>query len=844
MLLFCRFLQLTEISYCFDYQYNERPFLSVCTYFLSVYVGLDDAHWALSHLCTKFFKKHIKMKTFFHTFMMVGILLTTLFSANAQTIKQTLKGKVFDQTTLEPLLGATIVVENTNPSIGVVTDENGHFTVENLPIGRYNLHVSYVGYETTIVAQVMVTSGKEVVLEVPLKEDATQLDEIVVQAKLQKERPLNPMATVSARSFSVEETTRYAGGMNDPARMVSAYAGVSTGNMQDNSIIVRGNAPQGVQWRLEGVEIPTPHHFSGANVAGGGIVTLFSNQVLGNSDFLTGAFPAEYGSALAAIFDMKLRTGNSTKREHTAQIGILGLDFASEGAFSKNNEASYLFNYRYSTFGLLSDLNAIPADQRMKYQDLSFKLHFPTAKAGTFSIWGIGGTDDTNKSAATNPSEWKVDFDRIQNKWNSFLGAVGISHRINTGSNSFLQSTTALSGVNTSIKTERIADDLQNFTPDMDLKNSTGTLTAASTFSYRFSPEGTLKTGLTYKRLFYGYDLSSTQDHNLPLTYARLIDQSGATDASEVFAQVRYNLSPSLLFNAGLHFEYFGLSDEIIAEPRLGLQWAFAPKQSLSFGYGKHSRPEALNVYMLQIGGAQPNKDLKLSKAHHFVVGHDWRIGDNLRLKTEAYYQHNYDVPGEANSSYSLINFKQDYGLHKELINNTIGRNYGIDITLEKFLNNNYYYLLTASVFDAKYKAGDNVWRNTRYNKNYVFNALFGKEFFFKDNRKVLDVNARVSVTGGERYTPILEAESILNERIITDDSRAFENSFPTLVYADFTVNYRINHRRSSSVFSFQMKNVLGAPIYEGYNYNFQTKQIELSKTTLLIPNLSYKIEF
>lgn len=786
------------------------------------------------------------MKSFFKikTILIVSLFLTAFFSVSGQTFEQTLKGKVFDQTTLEPLLGATITVENTNPVIGTTSDENGIFTIKNLPIGRYNLQVSYVGYETTIVAQVMVTSGKEVVLEVALKEDATQLDEIVVQAKLQKERPLNPMATVSARSFSVEETTRYAGGMNDPARMVSAYAGVTTGNLQDNSIIVRGNAPQGVQWRLEGVEIPTPHHFSGANVAGGGIVTLFSNQVLGNSDFLTGAFPAEYGSATAAIFDMKLRTGNTSKREHTAQIGILGLDFASEGPFSKNSEASYLFNYRYSTFGLLSDLNAIPADQRMKYQDLSFKLNFPTKKAGTFSFWGIGGTDDTNKNAETNPTEWKVDFDRIQNKWKTYLGATGISHRINIGNNSFLQSNVALSGVNTAIKTDRISDDLQSFTPDMDLKNTTGTFTTASAFNYRFSPESTLKTGFTYKRLFYGYDLSSTQDHNLPLTYAQLIDDSGAINALEVFAQVRYNLSASLLFNAGLHFEYFGLSDEIVAEPRLGLQWNFAPKHSFSFGYGKHSRPEALNVYMLQIGGKQPNKDLKLSKAHHFVLGYDWRINNDLRLKTEVYYQHNYDVPGEANSSYSLINFKQDYALDKELKNNTVGKNYGIDITLEKFLNNNYYYLLTASLFDAKYKAGDNVWRNTRYNKNYVVNALFGKEFFFKDNRKVLDLNVRVSATGGERYTPILESQSIANERIITDESRAFENSFPTLVYADFTVNYRVNHRKSSSVFSFQMKNILGAPIYEGYNYNFQTKQIELSKSTLVIPNLSYKIEF
>ena len=781
------------------------------------------------------------MKTFFRTFLFVSLLIT-FFSTNGQTIEQTLKGKVFDQTTREPLLGATIVVENTNPNIGTTSDENGNFSIPNLPVGRHQLQISYVGYET-ILLQVMVTSGKEVSLEIALKEDATQLAEVIVRASLQKERPLNAMATVSARSFSVEETSRYAGGMNDPARLVSAYAGVTTGNLQDNSIIVRGNAPQGVQWRLEGVEIPTPHHFSGANITGGGIVTLFSNQVLGNSDFLSGAFPAEYGSATAAIFDMKLRTGNTSKREHTAQFGVLGLDFASEGPFSKTGESSYLFNYRYSTFGLLSDLNLIPS-LNLKYQDLSFKLNFPTAKAGTFSLWGIGGLDYMQRKALTNPSEWEIDQNRIQYKWDTYVGAMGVSHRINTGKKSFLQSNVALSGVNATITTKRITDDLQHFTPDMDLKNITGTLTLATDFNHRFSSKTAFKTGITYKRLFYKYDLSSTQNHNSPLTYTQLIDDNGATNALEIFAQMQHNLSASVVVNAGVHAEYFALNNEFVTEPRLGLRWNFDPKHSLSFGYGKHSRPEALNIYMLKINNIQPNKHLKLSKSHHFVLGHDWRLNTNLRLKTEVYYQHIYDVPGQANTSYSLINFNQDYALHKELINNTVGRNFGIDVTLERFLNRNYYYLLTASLFDAKYKAGDNLWRNTRYNKKYVLNALFGKEFFFKNNSRVLDVNARISVTGGERFTPILESQSIANNMIMNDENRAFESSFPTLVYADFTLNYRINHRKSSSVFSLQMKNIFGAPIYEGHNYNFQTKQIELSKSTLVIPNLSYKIEF
>ena len=779
------------------------------------------------------------MKTFFN----IALFLVLPFVAHSQDITQTLRGTIYDQSTHEPLIGATIVVQNSNPVIGTTTDEAGIFSIANLPLGRVSLEISYIGYESRVIPELMITSAKEVVLSIALKEAATELEGVEVVAGIRKEKALNAMATVSARTFSVEETQRYAGGLSDPARLASAFAGVSTGNLQDNSIVVRGNAPQGVQWRLEGVEIPSPQHFSGGNVIGGGLVTLFSNQVIGNSDFLTGAFPAEYGNALAAVFDVKMRTGNTSHYEHTAQVGVLGLDFASEGPLSRAKGSSYLFNYRYSTLGLLNDLKINKTGQRIKYQDLSFKLNFPTEKAGTFSLWGIGGIDNTHKDALSAPADWKTDIDRVNNNWDTYVGTVGLRHQITAGERSFVESHLAFSGTDDRISTDYLSDDASVFTPDSRLKKQNGTLTLATALTHKLSPLATLKVGLTSKQLFYKYNLSAAQDY-IPSTYARIVNSVGNTHLTEGYAQLKYQLSPSLLANVGLRAHYFGLSKELSLESRAGLAWKLSDKYSLSFGYGKHSQPEDLNVYMIEVGGVAVNKDLKLSDAHHFVLGYDWMLTDKLRFKAEAYYQYLWNVPGEEGTSYSLINLRRALYLNKALVNNTKGHNYGIDLTLERFLGDNYYYLITGSIFKSEYKAGDNVWRNTRYNKGFVLNALFGKEFYFANNRKVLDVNARVSVTGGERYSPILESQSVTQKRVIYDESRAFSEQFRTLTYADLTVNYRINHRKSSSVFSFQMKNVLGAPIYIDHNYNYQTGQIELSKATLVIPNISYKIEF
>ena len=779
------------------------------------------------------------MKTFFHILLLLVLPLT----AQAQDITQTLRGTVYDQSTHEPLIGATVVVQNSDPVIGTTTDEKGHFTLPNLRLGRVSLEVSYIGYDSRTIPEILITSAKEVVLSIALKEAIAELEGVEIVAGIRKEKALNTMATVSARTFSVEETQRYAGGLSDPARLASAFAGVSTGNLQDNSIIVRGNAPQGVQWRLEGVEIPSPQHFSGGNVIGGGLVTLFSNQVISNSNFLTGAFPAEYGNALAAVFDVKMRTGNTSRYEHTAQVGVLGLDFASEGPLSRTKGASYLFNYRYSTLGLLNDLKLNNTGQRIKYQDISFKLNFPTEKAGTFSLWGIAGIDDTHKEAIKTPSDWKTDIDRVTNSWDTYVGTIGLRHQITASEKSFVESHAAFSSTDDRITTDYLSDDASVFTPDSRLKKQNGTLTLATSLTHKFSRSATFKAGIKYKQLFYKYDLSTAQDY-IPSTYAHIVNSAGSTNFTEAYSQIKYQLSPSLLANVGLHIHHFGLNKEVSLESRAGLAWKISDKHSLSFGYGKHSQPEDLNVYMIEVGGVAVNKDLKISEAHHFVLGYDWQLTDKLRFKVEGYFQYLWNIAGEEGTSYSFINLRRALYLNKKLVNNTEGRNYGIDLTLERFLGDNYYYLITGSVFTSKYKAGDNVWRNTRYNKGFVLNALFGKEFYFANKRKVLDVNARITITGGERYSPILQSQSLAAKRVIFDESRAFSEQLRPLTYADLTVNYRINHRKSSSVFSFQMKNVLGAPIYIDHNYNYQTGQIELSKATLVIPNISYKIEF
>ena len=227
-----------------------------------------------------------------------------------------IRGIVTDQDSKVPISFASVFVIGISPTLGTTTDIDGKFRIENVPVGRYDLQVSFLGYEPTIVKELTVSSAKETFINVSLKESAFTLDEIVIKPKTNKERALNSMAIVSARMLSVEEAKRYAGGFDDPARLASSFAGVASG-VNSNAIVVRGNAPKSLQWKLEGIEIPNPNHFANLQGLGGGGLTALSSQLLANSDFFTGAFPAEYNNALSGVFDIFMRTGNNDDYEYT-----------------------------------------------------------------------------------------------------------------------------------------------------------------------------------------------------------------------------------------------------------------------------------------------------------------------------------------------------------------------------------------------------------------------------------------------------------------------------------------------------------------------------------------------
>jgi len=413
------------------------------------------------------------------------------------------------------------------------------------------------------------------------------------------------------------------------------------------------------------------------------------------------------------------------------------------------------------------------------------------------------------------------------------------------GEKTYINTTVAGTGTLNKMDAKRF-DDIMVPRPNWLFEDNSSKVVLSSFLNHKFSERNTIKTGFNYTTLFYNIDLNSSLNDD-PATFKNFVKEKGISNLWEFYAQSKYDIRRNLTLFSGFNSMYFMLNNDFSIDPRVSIRWEFHSGHSLSFGFGKHSQLEELKIYLVNqnVNGKieYPNKDLGLSHSLQYVFGYDWRINDNLRLKVEPYYQYLYNIPSKPGTSYSMINFTQDWTFRDSLANNSKGRNYGIDFTLERFLHNGYYFLITTSIFNSIYKGDDDIWRNTKFDKGYVANLLFGKEFNMRNNR-VLGINGRFNIMGGDRESPVDIDKSIQERAIFYDDTKAFSTHSPATKYVDLTITYRINKQGHSSVWALQVKNVLGSPMYGGYSYNYKTGKISNDKDVVILPVISYKIEF
>lgn len=787
----------------------------------------------------------------------VAILILFLSITGSEYIKaqgqtQVIHGTVSDKQSQVTLPGANVIILNTNPPVGASTGSDGTFKISGVSPGRYELQVSFLGYKSVIIPNVVVTAGKEVVLEIGLEENVNSLHEVVVSG-VKKDAPINQMAPVSARSFSMEEVNRYAGGRYDPSRLVANYAGVSTPNDARNDIVIRGNSPTGVLWQIEGLTVPNPNHFATLGTTGGPVSALNPNA-LSNSDFFTSAFPADYGNATAGVFDIHLRTGNTDRNEEMVQMGALtGLEAMAEGPFKKGGKASYLVAYRYSFTSLAQNLGiSIGTAATPHYQDITFKINSGETGIGRFTFFGLGGTShiDFLHNQIDSTDIYSIPGQDAYSK--SKIGVLGIKHFIRLSNKIYLNTVLGATYSENGYSLDTIAGN-QSPVRVREAKDVEIRYEINSFMDYKVNSHLMLKAGIQCELLRLNLAL---QDRQFSKEWINEWAFRGNTALPAVYLEAKYRINEKFTLDAGFRSQLLTLNNSVSYEPRLGFKYHINEKNTVAIGFGHHSQIQALSVYFYRY--LQPdntynesNRNLGFTNSLHFVASYELLPFKDWRIKTEVYYQALYNVPvSQTPNSFSTLNEGSSYVPTEQgnLTNKGSGTNYGIELTLEKFFSHGYYGLLTGSLYQSKYKPSDGIERNTAFNGGYVYNVLAGKEFKVgKARRNAISIDIKFTQAGGRYYTPIdLAASRAARQEVLMGDPYAFSERYPDFYRLDVKAGFTLNSKKirlSQSVF-IDIQNVTGHKNVFAQQYNPYTQQINTLYQIGFYPNFVYKIQF
>jgi hypothetical protein len=793
-------------------------------------------------------KEKMKALNLYEKFKLFSVLLLMIFElpSFAQST-QTIKGKILDEASKSPLPGVTVLLVDSAKNIATTTDLNGEFKLNNVALGRQTVKISFIGYEPLLLPNVVVTAGKEVILNVNLTESINKLNEVTVVYDRSKDKTVtnNEMATVSSRSFNIDDTKKYAGTLGDPSRMAANFAGVIAGNDSRNDIVIRGNSPTGMLWQLEGLNIPNPNHF-GAFGGTGGPVSMLNNNNLDKSDFMTSAFPAQYGNATAGAFDLRLRDGNNEKSELMTQMGFNGAEIGAEGPFSKKSKSSYVINYRYSTLSIFKTLglnvgtgNAVP-----EYQDLNLKMSFPlqknNAKITLFGLGGISKADILGNDVDTTKTDFYGRIDQNQYaKYNT--GIIGSSYEQNLGEKTFVKLTLGASASDQKFTSDSIAI----FNPEKPaIKDQTANFnnqkySVVLNMNHKFNSKNTLNAGANTDLMKFDF-FNETISNGVAKQF---VNQKGEAYLSQGYAQLKHRFNNSFSMNVGAHAQHFSYTNDFVIEPRAGLKYSFNGRSSINLGYGIHHQMQNIYNYFIETpsdkGIELTNKDMGFTKSEHYVLGYDINLTENVRLKVETYYQLLSKVPVNSySSSYSSLNDGLSFAPSDvtNLVNKGTGTNYGAEITLERYLNKGFYFLITGSIFDSKYKGSDGVERNTAFNTKYAGNVLAGKEFKLDSKGTTLAINIKSTLIGGRYLTPLDLELSRLAGNAVFNQSMAYSDRQKEYFRTDFKVTYKKDFKKSTLETGVDIQNISNNKNIFQQGYNAINNTISTQYQTGLLP--------
>jgi hypothetical protein len=764
-------------------------------------------------------------------------LFCTIFIVHAQKV-QVIRGVIIDEDTGYPISGATVSVKDI-PGKVAVTDSNGVFVFIQAPLGNQYISVHHILYEPVKQYEVIVLSGKEPALTIALKEAVTVLDDVVVVPNEQKQGGVTILPAI---------VNRYAGNVRDPLRMLTATVGVQNLSDDKNDLIVRGNSPIGVLWKLEGCEILNPNHFS-ASGGTGGTISLFNPDILGVSTLYTGAFPARFGNVLSAVFDTGLRTGSAYRFEHYAQLSSVDFNIGSEG-YIKKEGASYNIAYRQSFVAAMETVSGKYSEQlgaTPDFNDLSAKLFFPYEKGAT-SIWAVGGLSRIEVKAGNGVNNTQLN---IGNKTKTL--SAGVTQTLFLTNQVRLKINLYTSLLKTENKKQHSDYNMEGGFPSSLFDDSEQRYGINATLNAKLNAKNILNAGIATTVLSSAI-VNDERQYPEDMLFYYEIEKRYSTFNS--FAEWKHRFNSKIESVAGLHYFHFFLNNQQSIEPRIAINWQPGRQHAMAFSAGMYSRQNPIGLYLQgerQPSGdvTQPNLSLGFMKSLQTVLTYQVAPFPKWHVDVNVFYQYHYNIAvSQIPSSFSALNlayyFDDIYLKYQKIENNGVGQNYGMEISTRFDQWRGYYVQFNGTLFSATARGSNNTWYHTAFNNSYALTLLAGKELKIpaKNFSFTFDISAHLA--GGRRYTPLDVSQSIAQRRIIYDENQLYAKQYTPYSRLDFKIGFLYNAKTTTHVLSLDLRNILDKKnIYEqielplnGEVFTYTLHQLQF------FPVISYKIMF
>lgn len=739
------------------------------------------------------------------------IHLTFLFAQNS------ILGSLVDDGSNNSLSYSITVQLKGDTNYVVASDSLGFFIFKDIKLGTYTLDIDDDFFER-YTTSVLLESGNQLKMLIKLKERVHKLADVVIESPY-----YNPYKVTSNYNFSAGDFRKTSATLGDPGRIVQILPGVIPSSNGSNGISIRGNNPYNNNWYLDDIEIPNPNHFGGFG-ATSGFLGIFNESNLSGFDFYTGGYPAMYANSNAGIFDLRMKKGNKLKRESFAKVNFLGISAGTEGYFKKGKQATYLLTGRIFDTRVVNLTKMLEGKDLIipRFQDYSYKINLPINKKLDLSFFGFGASNNLQ-------SIYSVYNETTNNQ--VLCNNFSTTYSINT--NSQLKAIVQLSN------TRFDYSYLVRKTSGYEKTQKEDIIRSNIYFQHKFNAKLRIRIG--YQGAFTGYKYKRT---SLPLSN---FDRDSARDNYDIgYLNLNWRLTSKSLLTLGINNLYTKLLKRYSLEPKASITTQVSNGYKLSFSTGIYSKVP------IAYGFENIKNTPKLMKTGQFIVSNEFQLDSGFTFKVEAYYQYYWNVyyinsivNGVKNETV-LNNPILEYSPNPINSNTTTGRNFGIEVFMNKSFKRNYHLVFSGSLFDSRFKNSEGKLLNTIFNNRFNFVASLDKEYLRKKSYgiKVVNISCKTLYYGGYYAIPISLTTSQIYQDTYYDIRGIYSDKLPNNFRIDLGIQISYSRKRVKHELRFDIQNVSNHKNVVKRYYDPITDQVKATYQFPILPIIGYGIYF